>query len=169
MPDRVFSPRGLYRSRHGVLLGVCRGFASYFDISVFWVRVLAVLGVLGTGLWPGVAIYLVAALLMKPEPVLDAHSEGEREFYHSYAASRKLGLSRLKAQFDRLERRIRRMEDVVTSRDFSWRRRFEQDRSLRPQNTLVFCKEKMCLPGAVEEPRIVLVRERAAGAVRAWS
>lgn len=128
MPEREFSPRGLYRSRHGVLLGVCRGFAEYFDIPVFWLRVVVALGILFTGLWPGVAIYLVAALLMRPEPVLDARSADEREFYHSYASSRSLGLSRLKAQFDRLDRRIRRMEDVVTSKDFSWRRRFEQDR-----------------------------------------
>lgn len=128
MPDRDSSSRGLYRSRHGVLLGVCRGFADYFDISVFWLRALVALGILFTGLWPGVAIYLVAALLMKPEPVLDARSEDEREFYHSYVSSRSLGLSRLKAQFDRLDRRIRRMEDVVTSKDFSWQRRFEQDR-----------------------------------------
>jgi len=128
MPDRDYSPRGLYRSRHGVLLGVCRGFADYFDISVFWLRLIVGLGFLFTGLWPGVAIYLVAALLMKPEPVQDVRSEGEREFYHSYVSSRSLGLSRLKAQFDRLDRRIRRMEDVVTSKDFSWQRRFEQDR-----------------------------------------
>lgn len=128
MSERPRSPRGLYRSRSGMLLGVCRGFADYFDISAFWLRVLVALGILFTGLWPGVAIYLVAALLMKPEPILNAQSETEREFYHSYVSSRSLGLSRLKAQFDRLDRRIRRMEDVVTSRDFSWRRRFEQDR-----------------------------------------
>jgi len=128
MSDRESSPRGLYRSRNGMLLGVCRGFADYFDISVFWLRAIVALGILCTGLWPGAALYLVAALLMKPEPVLDARSENEREFYHSYVSSRSLGLSRLKAQFDRLDRRIRRMEDVVTSRDFSWRRRFEQDR-----------------------------------------
>ncbi|MEW5772395.1 MAG: envelope stress response membrane protein PspC [Thermodesulfobacteriota bacterium] len=128
MSDRRFSPRGLYRSRSGVLLGVCRGFADYFDISAFWLRALVALGILFTGVWPGLAIYLVAGLLMKPEPVLNAQSETEREFYHSYVSSRSLGLSRLKAQFDRLDRRIRRMEDVVTSRDFSWRRRFDQDR-----------------------------------------
>lgn len=120
--------RGFYRSRRGLLLGVCQGLADAFAISVFWVRVLVFFGILFTGVWPGLALYVLAALLMKPAPVLDAQSEGEREFYHSYAASRTLGLSRLKAQFERLDRRIRRMEDVVTSRDFSWRRRFEQDR-----------------------------------------
>jgi phage shock protein C len=111
-----------------MLLGVCQGFADSFDISVFWLRVIVFLGILFTGVWPGLVLYVIAALLMKPAPVLDARSADEREFYHSYASSRALGLSRLKAQFDRLDRRIRRMEDVVTSRDFSWRRRFEQNR-----------------------------------------
>lgn len=128
MSDRDFSPRGVYRSRDGMLLGVCRGFADAFDISVFWLRVFVFFGILFTGVWPGLALYVIAALLMKPAPVLDAASADEREFYHSYVSSRALGLSRLKAQFDRLDRRIRRMEDVVTSKDFSWQRRFEQDR-----------------------------------------
>ena len=30
--------RGLYRSRNGVILGVCRGIADYFDLSAFWIR-----------------------------------------------------------------------------------------------------------------------------------
>ena len=37
------SRRGLYRSRNGVLLGVCRGIADYFDFSVFWIRATAVI------------------------------------------------------------------------------------------------------------------------------
>jgi len=119
---------GLYRSRRGMLLGVCQGLAEALGISVFSVRFVVFFGILFTGVWPGLVLYVLAALLMKPAPVLDAQSQGEREFYHSYATSRSLGLSRLKDQFDRLERRIRRMEDVVTSRDFSWQRRFDQDR-----------------------------------------
>ena len=60
---------GLYRSRDGLLFGVCAGLAERFDLSVFWVRVVAVLCLLFSGLWPTVAIYLLAALLMKPEPL----------------------------------------------------------------------------------------------------
>lgn len=127
MPSDPGPRRGLYRSRQGLLLGVCRGFADYFDISVFWLRALLSLAILFTGLWPGLALYVLAALLMKPEPVLDTETPTEREFYDSYVGSRSLALHRLKDQFARLERRIRRMEDAVTSRDFSWRRRFDQE------------------------------------------
>ena len=33
---------GLYRSRSGLIIGVCKGVAQYFDFSVFWMRVIAV-------------------------------------------------------------------------------------------------------------------------------
>jgi phage shock protein PspC (stress-responsive transcriptional regulator) len=44
--------RGLYRSRKGILLGVCRGVSDYFDFSVFWIRAMAVIAFIFTGFWP---------------------------------------------------------------------------------------------------------------------
>lgn len=114
---------GLYRSRHGRFLGVCQGLADYFDLSVFWVRTLTVLFILFTGLWPGVAMYFIVAFLMKLEPVVQPSSSSEREFYNSYTRSRSDALERIRDKFDRLDRRLRRMEDVVTSKDWQWERR----------------------------------------------
>lgn len=125
--DKLAS-RGLYRSRNGRLLGVCRGLSEYFDFPVFWVRTLTVLLVLFTGLWPGVALYFIAALLMKLEPVVPVGNESEREFYDAYASSRSGALSRIREKFERLDRRLRRMEDVVTSKDYSWEKRFNEGR-----------------------------------------
>lgn len=59
---------GLYRSRDGWILGVCGGIADYFDLSPFWLRMLALLGLALTGGMPLIPIYIVAALVMKPEP-----------------------------------------------------------------------------------------------------
>lgn len=118
--------RGMYRSRKGAILGVCRGIAEYFDFSVFWLRSLAVLLLLVTGFWPLIGLYLLAALLMKPEPVIPIEDEGEQEFYDSYVRSRRGALHRLKQRFERLERRIRRMEHVVTSREFDWDQRMHR-------------------------------------------
>jgi len=70
-----------------------------------------------------VGIYFLAALLMKPEPVRPLLSEEDREFYHSYTTSRGMAVHRLKRAFDSLDRRIQRMENVVTSRDYDWDRR----------------------------------------------
>ena len=114
---------GLYRSRRGILLGVCRGIAESFDFSVFWTRLVAVMLLFFSGFWPVAAIYFVAALLMKPEPVIPLETEDEREFYDSYVHSRKGAAERLKRRYDNLDRRIRRMEDAVTAREYDWERR----------------------------------------------
>ncbi|MCP4639113.1 MAG: PspC domain-containing protein [bacterium] len=60
---------GLYRSRRGILFGVCKGLAEYFDLSVFWTRMVVVALFIFTGFWPIGALYILAALLMKPSPV----------------------------------------------------------------------------------------------------
>ncbi len=59
---------GMYRSRDGILLGVCRGLAEYFDLSVFWLRAIVVGTFILTGFFPVVFVYILAALLMKREP-----------------------------------------------------------------------------------------------------
>jgi len=120
------SGRGLYRSRNGIIFGVCRGLAEYFDFSVFWVRMIAVILLFVTGLWPLVGIYFIAALLMKPEPVIPIETDAEREFYDSYTHSRLGAAQRLKRRYQNLERRIRRMEHVVTSPEFDWNDRINK-------------------------------------------
>lgn len=55
----------LYRSKNDkVFMGVMGGMADYFDADVTLLRVLAVVFVLLTGIFPGVFIYFVAGLLM---------------------------------------------------------------------------------------------------------
>ena len=117
------SETGLYRSRNGMILGVCKGLADYFNFKVFWVRALAVVAFIFTGFWPAGILYLIMALIMKPAPVLRFTDESEEEFYHSYADSRSMALGRVKRTFENLERRLRRLEDAVTSRDFQWNQR----------------------------------------------
>jgi phage shock protein C len=123
---RIRPSNGLYRSRKGVLFGVCRGLADYFDLKVVWIRMLAVVLLIMTGLWPMTGIYLVAALVMKPEPVRPIHNDDEREFYHSYVHSPEGAAQRIRRRAQDLERRIRRLEDSVTSREFDWDRRIRE-------------------------------------------
>jgi phage shock protein C len=122
MRSRFFNRRGrgLYRSRQGILGGVCRGAADYFDFKVLWVRAAVILMLIFTGFWPIIGIYFVAYLLMKPRPVRPIDNPEEQEFYDSYISSRKNLLHRVKRRFHNLERRIRRMEETVTDREFEW-------------------------------------------------
>lgn len=66
--DYEYERTGLYRSRYGIIAGVCRGVAEYFDVSFFWTRVLMFAFFICTGFFPAVVVYIFAALLMKKEP-----------------------------------------------------------------------------------------------------
>ena len=127
-PHDCTNASGPYRSRKGMLLGVCQGLADHFGISPFWVRMAAVAALPFTFFWPVIVIYIVAALIMKLEPILPLEDEDDAEFYHSYAHSSSMALHRLKRTFDNLDRRIQRMEDIVTSKENDWDRRFQEDR-----------------------------------------
>jgi phage shock protein C len=116
---------GPYRSRRGIIFGVCRGIAEYYGFSIFWTRMLAVAGLIFTGIWPVVVFYAVAALLMKVEPVIPLESREEQEFYNSYTSSRSMALHRLKRTFDSLDRRIQRMESIVTAKEYDWEHRLK--------------------------------------------
>ena len=118
---------GFYRSRHGVILGVCRGIAEYFDFSVLWVRLITLILFLFTGFWPTAVIYFIAAFLMKPEPVIPIDSTDEQEFYDSYVHSREMAADRIKRRYENLERRIQRLEHTVTEPEFNWETRLNSD------------------------------------------
>jgi phage shock protein C len=125
-------PRGrdygvtLYRSRTGMICGVCEGIADYYHFSTFWVRVLFVIGSSFFGFWPAIVAYFIASMVMKVEPVLPLESEEDEEFYHSYSGSRSMALQRLKRTYESLDRRIQRIESTVTTRDFDWEQRLNR-------------------------------------------
>ncbi len=121
-----YQRRRLYRSRDGAIFGVCRGIADYSDISLFWIRFICIAIFIFSGFFPLAFIYLIAAILMKPEPVVPLATEEELEFYTSYAGSRTMAVSRLKKKFEQLERRARRIEDIVTAREFDWEQRLNR-------------------------------------------
>jgi phage shock protein C len=114
--------RGLYRSRRGVIFGVCRGIAEYFNFSIFWARIITVALFLITGFWPTGVLYILAALLMKPEPVILSGNRCEQEFYDDYMSSKDM-VNRIKRRYSNLERRIRRVEHSVTSPEYDWENR----------------------------------------------
>jgi phage shock protein C len=118
--------QGFYRSRHGMILGVCRGIAQYFDFSVFWVRAIALCMLLFSGIWPVMIVYFALALVMKPEPVIPISHDGEDEFYDSYIRTKRSAVGSLKRRYEDMDRRIRRIENTVTSREFDWHRRLNR-------------------------------------------
>ena len=126
--DHIFRG-GLYRSRSGIFLGVCKGISRYFDFSLFWIRVIAIVIFVFSGFWPVAVLYFIAALLMKPEPVLPIGSHDEEEFYESYVTSRKGAADRILRRYQKLDRRIQRMEHMVTAKEFDWENRLNTDKA----------------------------------------
>jgi len=115
--------KGIYRSRNGIILGVCKGLAEHFDFSVFWTRMIAIILLIVAGFFPAIGLYLLAALLMKPKPVIPIKNSAEKEFYDSYTYSRQGAVQRLKRRYENLQRRIQRMEHIVTSAEYDWENR----------------------------------------------
>jgi len=118
--DRKTAGRGMYRSRGGIVAGVCQGLADHYGFSVFWLRVIVVVLLFMSGIWPVLFVYFLASLVMKPEPVRPIQTEDEQDFYDSYVHSRPSAARHLKRRFEALDSRLQRMEDTVTGREFEW-------------------------------------------------
>ena len=117
----------LYRSREGVIFGVCRGIADYYDIPIAKVRIAAIILILITGLWPLSGIYILLAVVLQPAPVHPITNDSEQEFYNSVTTSRKLAIERLRKMYDRINRRIANIEKHVTSKEYDWEQRLNDD------------------------------------------
>lgn len=115
---------GLFRSRSGVFLGVCKGLANWTNIPVGWVRASFVILALLGSMFPVFIAYVILAIVMRPEPVIAFRSEEEAEFYNTHGGSRLSALQRMQSIMKRLETRVQRLEDAVTDPEKDWDRRF---------------------------------------------
>lgn len=113
-----------YRARDGVFLGVCKGIANALEFNVFLLRIGFVTVFIFSGFWPVIGVYLVAAFFMKPEPIKPLASEEEQMFYDSYVNSPRSAAQRIKRKFAELERRVQKIENEVTTKEYDWERRF---------------------------------------------
>lgn len=79
-PSSQPEPRRLYRSRDGMLGGVCAGLAKYFDIDTALVRVATILLLFFGGM--SIIVYLVMWIVIPLEPrdsVFDRYRDERRE------------------------------------------------------------------------------------------
>jgi len=79
--------KGIYRSRNGAIFGSAGDWRSTSIFPYFWVRFVAVIVLVFSGLWPAMILYILAALIMKPEPVMPLSSADEQRFYDHYTSS----------------------------------------------------------------------------------
>ena len=144
--------RRLYRSSHGKLLGVFSGIAESLGYGVCktrWVGVILLvilaseLGAKGLGITAivGGFFYMLVALLMQPPRPAGsrlAAEEADEDLIPPPLAARRwssfgqetpiaprVDLAQLDRQLESLNRRIQRMETIVTDRQYDWDRRMD--------------------------------------------
>ncbi|MDR3135440.1 MAG: PspC domain-containing protein [Deltaproteobacteria bacterium] len=112
------SVQGPFRSKNGLIFGVIRGLADYYGISPYMLR-LAALGVsIFLAFWPVLLLYIAAAIIMPAEPTVRPVTERDRERVILGRVDPATLVDSLVSRADNLERKIRRLEDHVTSKSF---------------------------------------------------
>jgi len=116
----TMATKRLYRSPRGKIFGVCTGLAEWRDLPPDPVRLIVFLVVLATGIFPGALIYLLAALMipMNPEGSYDS------TIYTNDAPDS--SEEELKAEYERLKRKVEKMESEMFNKERDWDDRFHQ-------------------------------------------
>jgi|SRR5690554_1114218 phage shock protein C len=117
----AMATKKLYRSPRGKIFGVCTGLAEWRDLPADPVRLIVFLVVLVTGVFPGALIYLAAALLIPMNPGYDY---SESTIYSNDEP--KQSEAELKAEYERLKRKVEKMESEMFNKERDWDDRFHQ-------------------------------------------
>jgi phage shock protein C len=110
----------LYRSRNGMLFGVCQGIADWKGINAGYVRLALVVLTIFTGFFPFGLLYLVAAFFL---PLAPAYREKESRSW--YRSNVRKGFYDLRQDFDDMASRLNRMDKNHFSKERDWDSRFK--------------------------------------------
>ncbi|ADY14745.1 phage shock protein C, PspC [Sphaerochaeta globosa str. Buddy] len=117
----AMATKKLYRSPRGKIFGVCTGLAEWRDLPADPVRLIVFLVVLATGIFPGALIYLAAALLIPMNP---GNSYSDETIYTDTTPNQ--SEAELKAEYERLKRKVEKMEGEMFNKERDWDDRFHQ-------------------------------------------
>ena len=118
----AMATKKLYRSPRGKIFGVCTGLAEWRDLPADPVRLIVFIVVLATGIFPGALIYLAAALVIPMNP------EGSGSYNSTIYAddNPRESEEELKAEYERLKRKVEKMESEMFNKERDWDDRFHQ-------------------------------------------
>lgn len=117
---------GPFRANDGVIFGVAKGLAEYYGWSVGLVRLILILCSIFLFFWPTIILYLVAALAMSPAPSSGFDSQEERDIWLHTQLDPDAAMDQLGKRAGAVEKRLRRLEDFVTSKDYAWNRKMSR-------------------------------------------
>jgi phage shock protein C len=110
----------IYRSRRDSwLMGVCGGIAEYFKFPSWAVRLILILltvfsspTIIGVPLF--LVLYVIAAMVMKPAPDRSFRNREDENFWNTWQDSRPDAMATVRKRFETLEKRLQRLESIVT-------------------------------------------------------
>ena len=117
--------------QRGIIAGVCAGIADYFDWNLKLLRAALVIVFLFTGFFPIVIAYCVLWYVMDPvdaDPASDRGYGGGDGPYGGGSSDpvRRPTLAEVQARFERLDNRLREIEECVTDKEFELRRELKK-------------------------------------------
>ena len=126
MRSRNFA--GLRRiPQRGVVAGVCAGVAEYFGWSVKLLRAALVISVL-LGAGAMIVVYLILWYVMDPvepaTPAASGHDGGDGS--GPAGGARRPTMAEVQVRFERLDARLRGIEECVTDKEFELRRELKK-------------------------------------------
>ncbi|MFA5513665.1 MAG: PspC domain-containing protein [Sphaerochaetaceae bacterium] len=96
----------LYRSRKGEIFGICQGIADWKELPVGTLRLIVAASIVLSGIFPGILIYAILALLIPLEPEYKSNNYSAR------------------SAFENLKRKVEDMEEKVFDKESDWDHRF---------------------------------------------
>ena len=113
----------------GVIAGVCAGVADYFDWNVKLLRAVLVIAFLFSGAFPLVIVYCVLWYVM--DPVEGGESPSSSRHYGGGSPAdpspgRRPTMAEVQVRFERLDNRLRDIEECVTDKEFELRRELKK-------------------------------------------
>lgn len=127
MRNRIKRSETVTRSaRDRWFFGVCGGLAEHFGVSSVWIRLGFIMGFFFT---QGLAflLYVICIFIIPREHAAARSTCGYRDQPRKSPrfANQRQTLEELHRQFDDIERKVRGMEDYVTSKEYVLKRKFE--------------------------------------------
>jgi len=110
--------------RRGVIAGVCAGVAEYFDWNVRLLRAALVIVFLFSGFFPIVIAYCVLWYVMDEADV--SATADNRVAPAPDSPGRRPTLPEVQARFERLDQRLRNIEECVTDKEFELRQELKK-------------------------------------------
>ncbi|HIV98834.1 MAG TPA: PspC domain-containing protein [Candidatus Ornithospirochaeta avicola] len=120
------------RSPRGPVMGVVTGFAEWRDLPADTMRVIIFLIILFTGVFPGLAIYLILAVALPAQREDDVIYEdrGSRQSFsrrakYEDAKWEERSTEDLEKEYQNLKRKVEEMESRMFDKEKDWDERFK--------------------------------------------